>query len=166
MSVSQPHATNGDDLATYLNDHWGGAAAGRSLARRMRRGSTPDSWRTELTWLEDQIAADERTLGEIRTRLGVEGGRFKRPLGVVSERLALFKLNGRTPLSRVLQAETLMGGVMAKQCLWAALRSGLPADHAVTLEFDFQALEKRGEQQLDLLRNFHERAAAEAFAAR
>lgn len=156
---------NRELLSTYLNDHWAGAAAGKALARQIRRRNAESPWGSQLAWLARQIAEDDATLRRLRRELDVDGGGFKRAIGGLLERLAQVKLSGPGPLSRVLQAESLVSGLAAKHLLWAALRNGLPADTPAVAEFDFPELERRAEEQMEVLRRFHEQAAVAAFQA-
>lgn len=153
-------------LATYLDDHRAGAAAGRSLSRRMARENSDTGWAEKLTGLAEDIEADDRTLGELRRVLEVRGGLVKRALARVGAGAGRLKLNGRlvgySPLSRVLEAEAMMAGVTAKKCLWSAMRSrGDLGDQ--TAQFDFESLENRAQDQIELLTEFHEAAAKAAF---
>lgn len=153
-------------LATYLDDHRAGAAAGRSLSRRMARENSDTGWAERLTGLAEDIEVDDRTLGELRRVLGVRGGMAKRVLARIAAGAGRLKLNrrilGYSPLSRVLEAEAMMAGVIAKKCLWAAMRSRGDLDDQ-TAQFDFASLETRAQDQIDLLAEFHEAAAKAAF---
>ncbi|HEX6301164.1 MAG TPA: hypothetical protein VF148_11920 [Acidimicrobiia bacterium] len=165
--TTTPHHDQMELLSIYLDDHWAGAAAGVNLANRMFRHNRNTTWAEDLAWLCEQIESDRRTLSELRKRLQMSGGQAKRRLAVVVERVSRLKLNGRivrySPLSQVLEAEALMSGVTGKQRLWAALHHGQPI--AVDLSgFDFEDLERRAEQQIELLRTIHHEAAAVAFS--
>lgn len=153
-------------LEIYLDDHWAGAAAGESLARRLHRNNSRTVWADKLAWLVAQIEADDRTLADLRDTLGMDSGGVKRALALFAERVSRLKLNGQafgySPLSRVIEAEAMMAGIAGKHRLWAALRHGLREDLAPP-GFDFAELERRAEEQLDVLRSFHQEAAAIAF---
>lgn len=153
-------------LHIYLDDHWAGAAAGLSLARRMLRNNRRSPSADDLTWLVAQIEADLHTLVQVRRRLGADGGGVKRALAMVAERVARLKPNGRlltySPLSRVLEAEAMISAVAGKHRLWVALRYIQPRTELA--DFDFEALERRAEEQLELLRSFHRKAADMAFS--
>lgn len=151
----------------YLDDHWAGAGAGLNLAERMMRNNRGTAWFDVLSRLVTEIRSDDRVLADIRERLGVEGGGVKRRLAVLGERMARLKPNGRiitySPLSRVLEAEALISGVVAKRNLWVALHHGL-----VGVEFpgvDFESLQERADEQLELLRSIHRDAVSLAFGA-
>ena len=81
----------------------------------------------------------------------------------VAERAGRLKLNGtlfkRSPLSSVIELETLVVGVRGKEALWAALQR---AD--VSLEDDLKALVESARAQGAELEALRLRAAARAFA--
>lgn len=153
-------------LEIYLNDHWAGAAAGKSLADRLLHNNRDTEWGERLGWLVSQIEQDDAALDRLRAVLGMNGGRTKRILAIALERAARLKLNGRvfaySPLSRVLECEGMEAGVSAKRRLWAALLEG-PASVQELEAFDFEHLMKRADEQLELLRSFHAYAVSMAF---
>lgn len=153
-------------LATYLDDHRAGAAAGRSLSRRMARENSDTGWSRKLAGLADEIDAENRALDEVRKVLGFRGGLVKRALARVAAEAGRLKLNrrlvGYSPLSRVLEAEALMAGVTAKRGLWVVMQSREDED-GKTAQFDFVALENQALDQIALLKEFHEAAVKAAF---
>jgi hypothetical protein len=150
-------------LEIYLDDHWAGAGAGNALARRVERHNRGTEWGPILTEVANQIAEDEQTLRELRSRLGFDGGGAKRLLAMAGERVARLKLNGRlvgfSPLSRLIEIETLFSGVSAKKCLWSALRA-IPGSTDLT-DTELETLEQRAAEQLEVLASAHERAASD-----
>jgi hypothetical protein len=153
-------------LATYLDDHRAGAAAGRALSRRMADENSDTGWAEKLSKLAEDIEADDRTLAALRRALGVRGGLVKRALARVAAATARLKLNRRlvrySPLSRILEAEAMMAGVVAKKCLWVAMRTrGDLGDR--TAQFDFESLANRASKQIELLAEFHEAAVRAGF---
>lgn len=153
-------------LEIYLRDHWAGAGAGEDLARRLADNNSRTSWAGELHDVATQIEQDDRTLSSVRDSLGMTGGRWKRSLAQIAERLSRLKLNGRlvgySPLSRVVEVEALIAGVEAKRLLWTALEAVAPS-HPELAHYDLADLERRADEQLDILRRFHRKAVAEAF---
>ena len=115
-----------------------------------------------MTELAEAIAADKSKLDEVRTVLSVTGGALKRTGAVAAELGGRLKPNGHiltySPLSRVIELETLMAGVQMKQRLWATLRLLTPARPELSV-FDFTVLEARGSSQLETLTSVHEWAA-------
>lgn len=155
-------------LAIYLDDHWAGAGAGRALARRLHRHNDPGPWADRLRRLADEIDRDLGTLDDVRAALDLDGGGVKRALALAGERAGRLKPNGRilrhSPLSRVIEAEALMAGVAAKHRLWAALQE-CTGNRPELEAFDFAALARTAEDQLEMLRAFHREAAADAFSS-
>lgn len=154
-------------LEIYLDDHWAGAGAGAALAHRLSRHNHATEWGSKLAWLASQVEQDQRTLNEIRTALGFDGGTLKRRAAQVGERLGRLKLNGRvlgySPLSRLVEAEAMMTVVGAKHRLWGALGQSV-AEYEPLTRFDFGQLAASAEKQLEILHMFHQDAAVGAFA--
>lgn len=149
---------------TYLNDHRAGATAGTALARRISRSNRRTRWGPIIEKVAESIEQDLVVLDEIRAAARVSGGDLKRAAALLTERVSRLKLNGHlltySPLSRVLELETLMSAVRGKQSLWVTLHSAAPT-HPEWSEFDFATLEKRGGEQLETLRRVHEWAVTE-----
>jgi len=105
-------------LQVYLRDHHAAAAGGVALARRALGAQDP---------IAARIARDRETLEEIMGQLGISANPLKVGLVRIVERLSRLKLNGRfvrhSPLSRVVELETLVVGVRGKEALWTALRT-------------------------------------------
>lgn len=153
-------------LEIYLDDHWAGAGAGENLASRLAGNNSRTRWAEALEDVAKRVGEDDRTLQEIRERLGVTGGGAKRKIAQIGERLSRLKLNGRligySPLSRVVEVEALIAGVSAKRLLWTALTTAATAN-PVLAGYDFAGLEQRADEQLTVLRKFHREATEEAF---
>jgi len=149
---------------TYLNDHRAGATAGTALVRRIWRSNRRTEWGPIIEKVAESIEQDLVVLDEVRAVAGVSGGDLKRVAALLTERAGRLKLNGHlltySPLSRVLELETLMSAVRGKQSLWVALHTAGPS-HPEWSDFDFPALEKRGSEQLETLGRFHEWAVTE-----
>lgn len=149
---------------TYLNDHRAGAAAGKALVRRIWRSNRRTTWGPIIEKVAESIEQDLVVLDEIRAAADVSGGDLKRAAALLTERASRLKLNGHlltySPLSRVLELETLMSAVRGKQSLWVTLHSAAPT-HPEWSEFDFAALEERGREQLETLGRVHEWAVTE-----
>jgi hypothetical protein len=121
-------------LAIYLQDHHAAAVAGTSLARRIASNVSRTDTSGELTDVATEIADDLATLERFMAGLGTGPSTMKDAVARAGERLGRLKLNGRvrtrSPLSDVVELETLVVGINGKQALWETLRSAtsLPTD--------------------------------------
>jgi carbon monoxide dehydrogenase subunit G len=111
---------NTELLGIYLNDHLTGTTASTELARRISRTHP------ELRVLADDIEADRKELLDFMRQAGVESRPHKEALGWLTEKAGRLKLNGRvlgrSPLSDVIELETLRVGIEGKIALWRTLR--------------------------------------------
>ncbi|HEY7583828.1 MAG TPA: hypothetical protein VIB78_09440 [Acidimicrobiia bacterium] len=150
-------------LAIYLRDHRAGAVAGRRLAYRLAKENP--QW-AALRKVAQEIAADEIRLIDVMNVLGVSEGIFKNVAAAAMETAERLKPNGRllaySPLSRVLEIESLISGVAAKLRLWASLRQ-LAGEGDHLAEIDFEELDRRALDQLTALASLHESAVLLAF---
>ncbi len=101
----------------------------------------------DLTHVASEIRQDLVALEGIMRQLGVEPDRVKDTFSRIAERVSRSKLNGRllrrSPLSDLLELETLVVGITGKQALWVTLREVLPAQ----IEELDQLLERAEEQK-------------------
>lgn len=113
-------------LGTYLNDHLGGATGGLELFRRAHRTHRGTPAEPALGRLAGEIAEDRDALLRIMSSLGVPVRRYKVLGGWVAEKLTRLKPNGgglqRSPLSSVIELESMHLGVQGKSAGWRALR--------------------------------------------
>jgi len=154
-------------LAIYLNDHLAGAMLGVELARRLRSSNKGDpEMGAALGEICVEIEADRATLERVMGRLEIPRGRLKPAAAWVAEKLGRLKLNGRlrgySPLSRVLELESLHLGIAGKTRLWKTLERSAAADLE---EFDFAALAERAASQRSRVERLHLLAAARCFPA-
>lgn len=162
-ATSRPIRAN-DQLAIYLRDHRAGAAGGLRLARRCR-DHLHGAHRRTLGEIAAEIEEDRDHLDAWMAALGVRRSRLKEAVGVVAERLARLKLNGRvirrTALGSVLELEALQAGVVARRGLWrsaAQLGSGPMAPGIDPVE-----LADRVDRELERLAIVHASVARDAF---
>lgn len=110
----------------------------------------------------NQIARDREALEHVMRQLSIRPSAIKVGVVRVAERAGRLKRNGtlfkRSPLSSVIELETLVAGVRGKEALWTAL---LKAD--VTLEDDLEALAESARAQGAELEALRLRAASKAF---
>jgi hypothetical protein len=143
-------------LATYLNDHLGGATFGVELARRAAGENKGSELGTVLSALATEIAADRGTLRAIMAELGVRPDRAKIAVGWAAEKMGRLKpnaqLRGYSPLSPLVELDGLLMGIQVKLAMWRAL-----AEVADALGLDrarMEGLAARAEgQQADLERH-------------
>jgi hypothetical protein len=156
------------NLATYLNDHLGGAHSGVEMARKLHDDVQGEPDAATLDTLVKDIEEDLETLREI---LGLVGGStqvVKQAVGWVAEkahRVGISQVRTGSPqLTRLLQAESLEFGVEGKIRLWLALtevQSTFPALASV----DLSALVERARDQCRRLEEIRLAAAQKAFTA-
>jgi hypothetical protein len=112
-------------LATYLNDHLGGATAGVELVRRAARENEGSELGAFLSDLAKEIEADREALEAIMGELGVKADRAKVAAGWAAEKVGRLKpnaqLRGYSPLSPLVELEGLLVGIQGKIGMWRAL---------------------------------------------
>jgi hypothetical protein len=158
------HADQSERLAIYLNDHRAGASGGLALARRCEQSNRDNSLGRYLTGfiaeLEDEVDVLEKAMGDLDVTRNVA----KYAAAAAAEKVGRLKLNGQltgySPLSRVLELETLVSAVSAKGQLWRTLSQLANPELAET---DWEALVKKGELQRRNLMRHHAKAVPEAF---
>ena len=155
-------------LAIYLNDQLALGVAGRELARRAQRENAETQLGTFLQRLTHEVSEDVDTLERIMERLELPLSSVKRPLALVAERVARLKPNGRlrgySPLSRILDLESLALGIEGKRVLWSNLRD-LPGVSDRLDDVDFEGLIDRARRQREELEPYRVEAGRVALAA-
>ncbi|MDB5068611.1 MAG: hypothetical protein JWM18_5045 [Chloroflexi bacterium] len=155
-------------LGIYLNDHLAGSTAGLNLARRLageHRGTTAGE---ALAAFAAEVAEDRAALLGIMHTLGVPISRVKASTALVVERLSRLKLNGRllgrSPLSSLVELESMRLGVEGKAAGWRAL--SVVASRDVRLDpQQLEVLLVRARRQAELLDGLHAQAAEGILAA-
>ncbi|HKZ18566.1 MAG TPA: hypothetical protein VJQ57_00490 [Acidimicrobiia bacterium] len=152
-------------LAIYLRDHRAGAVAGRRLARRLAKANHHPQWES-LRTVAREIEADEMTLVVLMKMFGVAEGVIKKAAAAAMEAIVGLKPNGRlvrySPLSRVVELESLISGVAAKRRLWVSLRQLARQGNGLA-GVDLEELDRRAVDQLNILASLHDTAARLAF---
>jgi hypothetical protein len=135
-------------LSIYLNDHLAGSTIGVALARRACAKNRGTPLGDHLERLTSEIEADRESLERLAAHLGVRRNRLKAFGAWATEKLRRLKLNGQlagySPLSRLVELESLYLGITGKRELWRALQRTLGADER---SFDFEELDRRAERQ-------------------
>ena len=153
-------------LDIYLQDHLAGATFGCELAERCRRENERSKFGEPLAKLAGEIAADRETLIDVMGRVGAHRSNVKISAAWLAEKVRRLKPNGRpfsyTPLTRLLELESLVIGITGKRALWRALeQTGV---HEAELgPVDFAALGERAEEQLRTVEGLRLAAARLAF---
>ena len=154
-------------LEIYLRDHHAAGCAGVAIARRVAArqvASSDGSLSRALAEVASDIEADLRSLEGVMARIGVEPSRGKDALSRMAERAGRLKLNGRvlrhSPLSDVLELETLVVGITGKEALWESLRivGSIPEDQ-------LRGLIERAQVQTEVVERCRRAAVRRAFAA-
>lgn len=141
-------------LSIYLRDHHAASAGGEALARRALGPKHP---------LAVQIAGDRVALERVMRELAVATSSTRVRVVRLAEWMSRLKLNGRvlrsSPLSRVVELETLLVGVRGKEALWTSL---VRADLRVK-DVDLEALVESARAQGAELEALRLSAVARAF---
>ncbi|SCE36394.1 transaldolase [Streptomyces sp. DvalAA-14] len=173
---SEDSADSADLLAIYLNDHLSGSTAGVELFRRAaqaqrgHQGQQSQQTRRDETLadLARQVEQDRDSLLQIMTDLGITPDRSKIALGWLAEKAGRLKPNGhlfsRSPLSDVLELESMLLGVRGKAACWRTLRALAETDQRLYTDH-LDTLVERAEHQSASLEEMRLTAAAAAFGA-
>ena len=156
-------------LGIYLNDHLAGSTVGLELSRRARDSNKDNEYGEVLERVAKEIEEDRETLQRLMKDLGVRRDHPKVAVAWVAEKFGRLKPNGRlisySPLSRLVEAESLALGIAGKLSLWEALAEVAGEDARLDPE-ELRRLAERAERQRKEVWQLRQRAAAEAFAAR
>lgn len=154
-------------LGIYLNDHLAGSRGWLELARRAERENRGSPVGGFLASFIQEVEEDRESLERVMRALGISRDFLKEGVAFVAERVGRLKLNGRllrySPLSRLVELESLCASVQGKQALWRALRR-LSRTEFRLQDFDFDVLLARAESQLKGLERLRVQAADTAFA--
>jgi transaldolase len=143
-----------DLLAIYLNDHLSGATGGVELFRRAAQAQHDHERGIALAELAQQVEQDRDSLLQIMTDLGVSTDHSKVALGWLAEKAGRLKPNGhlfsRSPLSDVLELESMLLGVQGKASCWRTLRALAETDQRLYAEHLTSLLERADRQSMIL----------------
>jgi len=138
-------------LATYLRDHHAAGSAGTRLAARLAENvSARLECSDELGRVADEVADDLGTLERFMRLEGVGPSKLKDTLAIMAGRIGATKPNGklvkRSPLSDLIELETLLVGITGKASLWTSLARRRPSDAA-----ELEELRSRAQAQADVV---------------
>lgn len=151
-------------LSTYLNDHIGGSKFGIDLAMRIAKSHEGTQTGLTFSYIAREIQQDRETLRALMFELGIHRTVVKRVVAAVAEEAVRLKPNGEiighSPLSSLIDMETLSVGVEGKRLLWKALQAA-----SVNVEdIDYEELIRRAESQRRRIEAERLKAAAQAIA--
>jgi hypothetical protein len=154
-------------LGIYLNDHLAGSTVGLELAKRARGSNQGNEYGEVLARVAKEIEEDRDALQRLMKELGVRRDQAKVTLAWIAEKFGRLKPNGRltgySPLSRLIELETLALGISGKLSLWEALTEIAPEDARLDAQ-ELGLLAERAERQRKEVWQLRQRAAREAFA--
>lgn len=144
-------------LGVYLEDHYAGATAGAALAERIASAHAEDTAGvsgSRLRQLAADIDADRDALRALMASVGVEPSTAMNAVAAAAERIERLKPNGqlvgRSPLTDVVEFESMRLGVAGKLSCWRALRE-LAAHDARMSKAALDELIDRAVDQTELL---------------
>jgi hypothetical protein len=154
-------------LGIYLNDHLAGATAGAELARRVAGSHRDTGHRKRLAGLAADIAADRQALLRLMHAAGVPVRGRKILAGWAAEKAT--RLNPstnfltRSPLSELIELETLYLGIQGKAAGWRALL-GAAANDGLTDQKRLRVLLDRAGDQLAVVEELRIQAGVGLFS--
>ena len=155
-------------LGIYLNDHLAGATIGVELGRRARASNKGTEYGDVLERVTREIEEDRDALRRLMDSLEIGRDRPKVIGAWIAEKVGRLKPNGRltgySPLSRLIELETLALGIGGKVSLWEALIE-VSGEDARLDEQELRRLAARAERQRKEIWQLRQRAAGEALAA-
>jgi hypothetical protein len=114
-------------LGIYLNDHYAGSVGAVELAKRAAREHADEELGRFFGRIAEEIEADREVLRQIMDAAGTRPHRHKYALAWLAEKAGRFKPNGHlirgSPLSPLIELETLATGIAGKEQLWRALQA-------------------------------------------
>jgi hypothetical protein len=156
-------------LAIYLRDHHAAAAGGVDLARRIETRGRQGAHVAQLAELRRQIESDRAELTRILRLFDVKPNPVKIVMVRIGERLSRLKLNGRllssSPLSTLVELETLAVGITGKRALWLALEATRDDDRRLA-SVEFGGLVSSANAQFAQVERLRLDAANTAFGGR
>jgi hypothetical protein len=154
-------------LATYLNDHLGGAIGGIELLENIEHAFAGTDVEPQARQLRLEVIEDKEQLRTLMARLDIGESTTRKAVGWLAEKAAQIKLRISDPATgplRLLESvEAMSIGVEAKRLLWQALAS--VAEHHPALGIlNYDALIARAEDQRRRLERIRLDAVREATA--
>ncbi|MDX6728518.1 MAG: transaldolase [Baekduia sp.] len=156
-------ATTVKYLGIYLNDHLAGSTGGLELTKRAAGEHQDTELGRFLSTLLDDIAEDRKVLESLMSGLGITPNPAKQAAAWAAEKAGRLKPNGEvrgtSPLTPLVELETLSLGVEGKRLMWLALSEvpDLPLSSERLAE-----LVARAQQQREGVERYRREAARQA----
>ncbi len=161
--------TNDRLLSVYLHDHLAGAAGGVELVRHAAKEHAGTSIGAVLARLADDVEQDRDSLRQVLATLGMQDHHVHEAITWLGEKALRLKPNGqllgRSPLTSLIELETIRVALEGKRAGWTSLR--LLAEHDSRLNKDqLDILIARGIEQADTAEELRVALAVEVLTAK
>jgi hypothetical protein len=121
-----PNSTNDRLLSIYLHDHLAGAAGGVELVRRAAKEQADSPVGPGLARLAEDVEQDREALRKLLTDLGMSDHAVHETFTWLAEKASRLKPNGqligRSPLTSLVELETIRIALEGKRAGWVTLR--------------------------------------------
>lgn len=135
-------------LSAYLNDHLAGETLALELVKRASSEHKGTRLGTFLRLLSWELEEDRDSLVRLMGQLGVRRKHVGAVLAGIADKTSRLKLAGHSPLSSLVELESLHVRINGKLDMWNALRSSI-GDRVDGIDFD--ELVGRAERQAEEL---------------
>jgi hypothetical protein len=156
-------------LSTYLHDHLAGAAGGVELARHAAKEQAGTPQGPALAELAAEIERDRDTLRGILDALGMTEFAAHEAATWLAEKLTRLKPNGqligRSPLTSLVEVETLRIGIVGKLAAWTTLRTLADTDPRLDAD-QLDRLVVRADEQAAIAEDLRKSIASRVFLMR
>lgn len=153
-------------LRIYLNDHLAVLSWSTGLARRSLKRHERSTLGAYLQTLLEELQAERTALEALMERCGMPRNRVKQFAASAGEKLGRLKLNGHvlgpSPLSRVVELDSLCAAVDFKLNLWRSLAHLAASDERIA-EVSTGRLIERAQAQRAALESHRLEAVGRAF---
>jgi hypothetical protein len=153
-------------LQTYLSDHIALAVAGVELAKRCQASNKDSELGEFLANLIPKLEHEQQVLRNLLRSAEASESVLKNIAAWTAEKVGRFKPNDTilsySPLSRVVELETLISGLHAQILMWRALEACSPDEPALT-DIECAWFAKENQAYCDRLEELHQQAVRRAF---
>jgi hypothetical protein len=161
-----PNSTDDRLLSVYLHDHLAGAAGGVELVRRAAKEQAGTPVGPGLARLVEDVEQDQASLRGVLSDLGMADHAVHETFTWLAEKASRLKPNGqligRSPLTSLIELETIRIALEGKRAGWVSLR--ILADQDTRLDRELlDRLIARGIDQADRAEELRRTVAATVF---